>query len=319
MSLPLISFIFPVFNEQTVIPRLYDEIARALTPLEGRYRVELIFVNDGSGDASLALLQDLLARDERVRILNFSRNFGHQAAITAGLDYAQGDAAVVMDSDLQDPPAVALELIRAWESGAYDVVYATRRTRKEGWFKQITADLFYRLFASLSEVSVPRNTGDFRLLDRRVIEVMRRLREKNRYMRGLTSFVGFRQTAILFDRPNRLSGETKYPLRKMLTLALNAIFSFSTVPLKAITYLGFIVCVLSLLGILYALWMKLFFPEITVSGWTFMIIAIFFIGGIQMLSLGVIGAYIGKIYTEAQDRPIYIVADVFGGATHPDA
>lgn len=308
-GLPLISFVLPVFNEREVLPAFHARLSEALVPLQGRYRFELIAVDDGSSDGSTQWLQQLAENDDRLVVLALSRNFGQQAAITAGLDHAGGEAVVIMDSDLQDPPEIAVELIRAWEAGNVEVVYATRLTRRENYLKRLTANAFYRLFSALSEIPVPRNTGDFRLLDRRVVQAIGCMREKNRYMRGLSAYAGFRQTAVVFDRPNRAAGTTKYSMTRMLRLAFDAIFSFSTAPLKAIIWLGLGTFMISALGIAYAIFMKFVFPEITVSGWTLMIIAILFIGGVQMLSIGVLGAYIGKIYTEVQDRPIYIVAD----------
>lgn len=317
---PLISFVLPVFNEREVLPAFHSRLSEVLSPLQERYRFELIAVDDGSTDGSVQWLQQLSESDERIVVLGLSRNFGQQAAITAGLDHARGDAVVIMDSDLQDPPEVAVELIRKWEAGNVDVVYATRLTRHENYLKRVSANAFYRLFSALSEIPVPRNTGDFRLLDRRVVDAIGCMREKNRYMRGLSAYAGFRQTSVVFDRPNRAAGTTKYSLARMLRLAFDAIFSFSTAPLKAIIWLGLFTCMISALGIGYAIFMKFAFPDITVSGWTLMIITILFIGGVQMLSIGVIGTYVGKIYTEVQDRPIYIVADAkraHPGRGHP--
>ncbi len=311
----LISFVLPVFNESEVLSAFHARLSEALAPLEVRYRFELIAVDDGSTDGSADWLKRLSESDDRLTVLTLSRNFGQQAAITAGLDHARGEAVVIMDSDLQDPPEVAVEMIRTWEGGGVEVVYATRLTRRENYLKRATANAFYRLFSKLSEIPVPRNTGDFRLLDRKVVEAIGCMREKSRYMRGLSAYAGFRQAAVVFDRPNRAAGTTKYSLTRMLRLAFDAIFSFSSAPLKAIVWLGLVTFMISALGIVYALFMRFAYPDITVSGWTLMIIAIFFIGGVQMLSIGVIGTYIGKIYTEVQDRPIYIVADATNAGT----
>lgn len=306
----LISFVFPVYNETETLSRLYVEMAKVWRKLEKDYLVEVLFVNDGSEDGSLEKLINMQAKDDRLKVINFSRNFGHQMAITAGLDMAVGDAVIIMDSDLQDPPDVCFKLIDKWEAG-YKVVYAQRKTRKDTPFKKITANVFYKALNRLASISIPRDTGDFRLLDRDVVLEVRKFREKNRFMRGLVSYVGFKQTGVLFDRSERYAGITKYPLKKMLRFAADGILSFSTVPLNIISQIGFFVSVVSFLGIVYAFVMKFFFPHITVSGWTLMITAILFIGGVQMLMLGVLGSYVGRIYTEVQQRPLYIISSVY--------
>ncbi len=304
-----ISYVLPVYNESLGIKEFYQQLAEALKTKKSQYTFELIFVNDGSKDDSLEILKGLGKKDKRLKVLSFSRNFGHQAAITAGLDYAKGDAVIIMDTDLQDPPKVSLELIEKWEEG-YGVVYAKRRTRRDTLFKKITAHVYYRSLRTLADIDIPADTGDFRLLDKTAVRELRKFREKNRFVRGLVSFIGFRQTAVEFDRLDRLAGETHYPFRKMVKLATDGITSFSTVPLKIITRVGMAMFVLSMFGIAYALAMKLFFPTVTVSGWTLLIIAILLIGGVQMISMGVIATYIGRIYTEAQMRPLYIVEEV---------
>ena len=312
-----ISFVLPVYNEEQVIDDFYLAITKGVEKIIEDYHIEFIFINDGSSDKTEEKLTLLHKKDKRVSIINFSRNFGHQMAITAGIDFASGDAVIVMDSDLQDPPAVALELISKWEEG-FDVVYGVRKTRKDSAFKQLTARLFYKLINMLSEVAIPQNAGDFRLMDKKVVAELRKFRERGRFMRGLVSLVGFRQTGVLFDRPNRYAGETKYPFKKMLKLSIDAVTSFSTVPLTLISRLGFIVSGLSFLGILYALLMKFFFPQVTVSGWTLLIIAIFFIGGVQMIMLGIVGTYIGKIYSEVKGRPLYIVSSIYSDSYDQD-
>ncbi|EDY56711.1 MULTISPECIES: glycosyltransferase family 2 protein [Streptomyces] len=307
----LVSYVLPVYNEEDGIKAFHTELTTALDERpESDY--ELVYVNDGSGDGSLAILKDLAKNDERVRVVDFARNFGHQIAITAGLDVARGDAVIVMDTDLQDPPRVSLELVDAWREGA-EIVHARRRSRQDTAFKRATAHLYYRVLRSSTDVDIPLDTGDFRLLDRRVADELRKYRERSRFVRGIVASMGYRQTEVAFDRDERFAGETKYPLRKMARLAIDGMTSFSTAPLKMITRLGFVVLVLSLLGILYALAMKFFRPDITVSGWTMMMCVVLFLGGTQMLSLGVIGAYIGRIYSEAQGRPLYLVRDVIGG------
>ncbi|MEU7467609.1 glycosyltransferase family 2 protein [Streptomyces sp. NPDC044984] len=304
----LVSYVLPVFNEQDGIRRFHDELVAAIGT-RPELSFELVYVNDGSSDASLAILRDLAKNDPRVRVVDFARNFGHQMAITAGLDEARGDAVIVMDTDLQDPPRVSLELIDAWRDGA-EVVHARRRSRRDGVFKRATAATYYRVLRACTEVDIPLDTGDFRLLDRRVADELRRYRERSRFVRGIVASMGFVQTEVRFDRDERFAGETKYPLRKMARLAVDGVTGFSTVPLKLITRLGFVVLALSFAGILYALAMKAFRPDITVSGWTMLMVVVLFLGGVQMLSLGVLGSYIGRTYSEAQGRPLYIVRQV---------
>jgi polyisoprenyl-phosphate glycosyltransferase len=303
-----ISFVFPVFNEESTLDAFYKAVADVTSNV--RHDCEFIFVVDGATDNSLTILKEIQKKDRRLTILEFSRNFGHQVAITAGMDYAQGDAVVVMDSDLQDPPSVSLELIERWERGV-EVAYAQRRVRKDTWFKRNTAHVFYRVLNLLSDVHIPPDTGDFRLMDRRVVEVVKKMREHNRFMRGLSSYVGFRQEAVLYDRDERYAGVTNYTLKKMIRLSIDAFVGFSTVPLRIISNVGFLVSGLSVLGIIYALYMKFFMPEITVSGWTFLTISILFLSGIQMVMLGVIGSYLGRIYDEVRGRPLYIVSHVY--------
>jgi polyisoprenyl-phosphate glycosyltransferase len=306
----LVSYIFPIYNESGNIDLLIKTIS-GLLPKHSEYKYELIFINDASKDNSLELLIKYQKKDPRIHIIDFSRNFGHQIAVTAGLDYASGDAVIIMDSDMQDPPKVSFELLSKWEEG-FDVVYAQRKSRKDTIFKKLTADMFYRVLQKLADIDIPRNTGDFRLMDRAVVNELKQFKEHNRFLRGMVSFVGFKQTAVLFDRDERHAGETGYPLKKMLKFAADGIFSFSSYPLTFIRNFGFFVAGLAFLGILYAICMKVFFPSITVEGWTFIVIAILFMGGVQLIMLGVLGSYIGRIYTEAQARPLYIVKKVYG-------
>lgn len=304
----LVSYVLPVYNEQEGIRHFHEELVAALAE-RPEYAYELVYVNDGSADASLSLLRDLAKIDPRVRVVDFARNFGHQIAITAGLDQATGDAVIIMDTDLQDPPRVSLQLIDAWQQGA-EVVHARRRTRRDTFFKRVTAHAYYRILRSVAEVDIPLDTGDFRLLDRRVAHELRRFREHSRFVRGIVASMGFRQTVVFFDRDERFAGETKYPLRTMARLAIDGVISFSTVPLRLITRLGFLVLAFSLVGIVYAVAMRIFRPDVTVSGWTMLMVVMLFLGGTQMLSLGVLGSYIGRTYTEAQARPLYIVRQV---------
>jgi dolichol-phosphate mannosyltransferase len=305
----LITYIFPIYNEAGNLDLLYKTVKRLQNEHQS-FDYENVFVNDGSRDDSLDLLIELQQHDKTLTVLDLSRNFGHQIAVTAGLDIANGDAVIIMDSDLQDPPKVSFELIKKWQEG-YDVVYAQRRSRKDTFFKKATATIFYRVLQKLAEINIPRNTGDFRLMDRRVVDEIKKFKEHNRFLRGMVSFVGFRQTAVQFDRDERHAGVTGYPLKKMLKFAADGIFSFSTYPLKFIRNVGFFVSGLAFLGILYAIVMKIFFPSITIEGWTFIVISILFIGGIQIIMIGVLGSYIGRIYVEAQNRPLYIIKDIY--------
>lgn len=305
----LVSFIFPIYNEEGNIELLYKTISELLKK-NPAYEYELIFVNDGSRDKSIELLKDLHKKDTRVKVLDFSRNFGHQIAVTAGIDYAKGDAVIIMDSDMQDPPSVSFELIKKWEQG-YEVAYAQRRTRKDTFFKKLTADLFYRTLEKLADINIPRNTGDFRLMDRKVVDQLKRFKEHNRFLRGMVSYIGFKQIAVQFDRDERHAGETGYPLKKMLKFAADGIFSFSTTPLRLIRNFGYFIAFLAFAGIIYALLMKVLVPEVTIEGWTFIVISILLVGGIQLIMLGVLGSYIGRIYTEAQDRPLYMISSVY--------
>jgi glycosyltransferase involved in cell wall biosynthesis len=269
------------------------------------YDYEFIFINDGRKDDSLEVLKSLAVKDKKARVLGLSRNFGHQAAVSAGLDQAMGDAAIIMDADLQDPPALCIELIKKWEEG-YGVVYAQRRTRQDSFTKKLTANIFYRLLTSLSTVKIPRDTGDFRLVDRKAIDVVTSMGERHRFLRGMFSFAGFKQAAVPFDRHARHSGKSEYTIKKLLSLAMDGIFGFSDVPLKLASRLGFIVSGLSVLGILYALGAKLFFT-VNVPGWTMITVSIFFMGGVQLVMLGIIGEYISRIHDEVRQRPIYII------------
>ena len=313
-----ISYIFPIYNEAGNIDLLYKTICGTINPLTKRYTFELIFVNDGSADTSLQQLLGIQTRDSRVTVVDFSRNFGHQMAVTAGLDIATGDAVIIMDSDMQDPPKVSLELIEKWKEG-YDVVYAQRRSRKDSMFKKLTAYLFYWVLARVAEIDIPRNTGDFRLLDRKVVDSLKQFKERSRFLRGLVSYVGFKQVAVLFDRDERHAGTTGYPLRKMLRFAADGVLGFSMAPLKAVRMVGYGVSCLSFIGIIYALCVRIFAPKTVVQGWTFTVIAILLVGGIQIVMLSIVGSYIGRIYAEAQDRPLYIINKVYRHETaaHP--
>lgn len=302
-----ISYVLPVYNESAGVREFYKELSRAVSKNK-KYNYEFIFVNDGSRDDSLEKLQALHRKDKRIKIVNFSRNFGHQIALTAGIDHARGDALIIMDTDLQDPPKVSLELVKEWEEG-YDVVYARRRSRIDGFFKKIAIHIYYRVQTRLANVDIPLDTGDFRLVDRKVADHLRALHEKHPYIRGLVSWLGFKQTAVEYDRQGRFAGETNYPFKKLVKLALDGVTGFSTMPLQLITRLGFFTSTLSVIGIVYVLITRIFFADLTLPGWAVTMIAILFMGGIQLITLGVMGTYIGRIYSEVQNRPRYIVSD----------
>ena len=309
ISRPVLSIVAPVYNEEQALPVLYERIYGTMEELGEPW--ELVLINDGSYDRSYEIMRELHEKDPRVRIVNFSRNFGHQIAITAGTDYAQGDAVIIIDADLQDPPSLFGQMVEKWREG-YDVVYAVRQERKgESTFKLWTASLFYRLINRITGVDIPLDTGDFRLMDRKVVDAMRRLREHHRFMRGLSVWVGFRQTGVEYVREERYAGETKYPLSKMIRFALDGITSFSYMPLQIATYLGFIIAGLSILGIIVTIILRLsgsqaFFGQATT------LVTVLFLGGIQLISLGIIGEYLGRIYEEVKRRPLYIVDEAIG-------
>ena len=309
-ALPTVSYVFPIHNEEGNIAVLYRTMCE-LFELHRQYEYELIFVNDGSGDRSLALLTEIQSGDDRVVVIDLSRNFGHQVAATAGIEHASGDAVILMDADMQDPPSVSFDLLAEWRAGS-KVVYAQRRSRKDSLFKRATASVFYRLLERLSDVAIPRDTGDFRLMDRQVVDELRRFPEHNRFLRGMVSFVGFKQTAVLFDRDERHAGSSSYPLRKMMKFAADGILSFSSAPLKLIGRLGLVIAGLAFAGAVFALGAKLMAPSRVIEGWTFIVISVLFIGGVQLIMLGVLGGYLGRVYTEAQARPLYIVDNVYG-------
>ncbi len=306
---PTLSVVIPIFNEEGVLPELYDRVTKIGETLSHPF--EVIFVNDGSTDRSRDILSDLCRQDNRIRLIQLSRNFGHQVAITAGLDHATGEAVVVMDGDLQDPPEIIPRLVEKWQEG-YEVVYAVREVRKgETAFKKLTAALFYRLIRAFTRFDIPKDTGDFRLMSRRAVAEFRSLRERARFVRGLVSWLGFRQTGIGFEREPRRAGETKYPFRKMFRFAMDAVTSFSHVPLHMATYFGFAVSALCFAYIVYAILLKLL-TDAPILGWASLIVAILFMGGIQLITLGIIGEYIGRIYEEVKARPLYIVEELTG-------
>lgn len=303
------SIIVPMYNEQEVIHHTYAKLKEVMDGYGEPY--ELVFVNDGSRDQTVEIVEAICQEDNHVKLVNFSRNFGHQIAITAGMDYAQGEAIIIIDADLQDPPEVMLEMIEKWKEG-YEVVYGKRLKRKgESAFKKITAMLFYRTMRSMTNFDIPMDTGDFRLIDRKVCDVLRGLKEKNRFVRGLVSWVGFRQTMVEYVREERFAGETKYPLKKMISFALDGITSFSYKPLKIATYIGFALSASSFVYLLVVLCQRLF-TSTTQPGWTTIVAINLLFNGIILMLLGLIGEYIGRIYDESKNRPLYIVREARG-------
>jgi dolichol-phosphate mannosyltransferase len=295
-----------MYNEEAVIHETYRRLTKVMQEHGESY--EIVMINDGSRDKTGEIISQLCKQDEHIKMIDFARNFGHQIAITAGMDYAAGDCMVIIDGDLQDPPELIPEMIRIWREG-YEVVYGKRISRQgESFFKKFTAKCFYRILKALTDVDIPVDTGDFRLIDRKVCEALKQLPERNRYVRGLMSWVGFKQKALEFERSERFAGETKYPLKKMIKLALDGIMSFSYRPLKFATYIGSVLSIFSFLYLIAVLIQRVFWPHSTQSGWASLIGVSLFFNGIILMMLGIIGEYIGRIYDEAKGRPLYIVS-----------
>ena len=306
----LLSVVIPCFNEEEVLGETIKRLKEFCAELQ-HLEVEIIFVDDGSRDRTLELLKSYAAEDSKIKIIGFARNFGHQIAVTAGIDASIGDAVVLIDADLQDPPEVVHQMIAKWREG-YDVVYGTRSERPgESVFKLATAGGFYRLLNRLSNVPIPLDTGDFRLMSKNVVDTLKAMPERDRFVRGMVSWVGFKQIALTYKRANRFAGESKYPLRKMISFAIDGILSFSTKPLQMSIAMGFFSAVISILGIFYALFLRLF-TNVWVEGWTALMIAVLFIGGVQLISVGILGEYVGRIYNEIKNRPLYVVQEYFG-------
>lgn len=309
---PLISVVVPVYCEEQIIPEFHARMTAAMASLAPEFDYEIVFVNDGSNDRSLSILVGLRENDPRVKILDFSRNFGHQIAITAGMDHAKGDAVVAIDGDLQDPPEVIPQLVAKWKEG-YQVVFGKRRIRKnESSFKRTAVWIFYRLIQRLSEIPLPLDSGDFRLMDRSVVDAVQSMREENRYIRGLVTWVGFKQVALEYDRDGRFAGTPKYTMGKLMRLALDGITSFSERPLQFSSYMGMLVTLFAFAFMAWILIAKLLDPSRATEGWASLMAVILFFGGIQLLSLGVIGQYLGRIYREVKDRPLYVVHRKYG-------
>ena len=305
-----VSIVVPFYNEQEVLPAMHQRLVEALKDFPGE--TEFIFVDDGSADNSAGIVMEKAREDNRVKLIRLSRNFGHQIAITAGMDHAGGDAVVIIDADLQDPPEVIPLLINKWMEG-FEVVYAVREQRAgETWLKKGLAALFYKIFRRMVDFDVPANTGDFRLVDRKVLEALKGIRERHRFMRGLTSWVGFKQCAVTYKREARKAGTTKYPVWKSLILAWDAITSFSSSPLMWVTGSGIVIALLGVLEALSIIINKLRDPSGPVPGWATIMVAVLLLGGIQLISLGIIGQYIGRIFDEAKKRPLYFISDKTG-------
>ena len=300
------SVVAPVYNEIDNLPVLYARMKEVMDSAGEPW--ELLLVDDGSTDGSTEVIRELAKKDRRVRAVIFARNFGHQIAITAGWDYARGDAVIIIDADLQDPPEVILDLVKKWQEG-YEVVYAVRAEREgESWFKLWTASLFYRMIYRITDIKIPLDTGDFRLMDRKVVDVMKTMRERHRFPRGMSAWVGFKQVGVQYKRAARYAGETKYPFRKMLRLALNAVTSFSYFPLQVATFFGFFSASIAILAIPVVAYMRMTGSQ-AFYGQATTLIATLFLGGVQLISLGILGEYIGRLYDEAKGRPLYIVRE----------
>jgi glycosyltransferase involved in cell wall biosynthesis len=305
----ILSIVAPLYNEEGNVTELVRRLGAVAASIDGFATYELVLVNDGSVDRTRELLREHAARDPHLVVVELSRNFGHQLAATAGLDIARGDAVVLIDADLQDPPELIPELVARWREG-YDVVYAVRRNRKgESPFKLFTARLFYRVIRRLTNVDIPVDSGDFRLFSRRVVDALKSIRERHRFIRGLVSWVGYRQTAVTYDRDVRFSGTTKYPISKMLRFAVDGITSFSDIPLRVATWFGFVVSAIAFVVALLEIGIRIF-TGYNLPGYTSTIFAILFLGGVQLIGIGILGEYVGRIHEEIKGRPLYLLASV---------
>jgi len=310
MSMKLISIVVPCYNEEMVVGELHARLRATLLKLE-KFDFEILFVDDGSSDSTREIIQSLMEINSDVKLIVLSRNFGHQLAVSAGIDHSNGDAIVLIDADLQDPPEVIPEMVEKWITGA-DVVYGVRTRRKgDSFLKRITAKYFYRLLRFLSGTDIPADTGDFRLISRRVADVLKKMPERDRFIRGMVSWTGFNQVGLQYERDARFAGKTKYSMGKMISFASDAIFSFSTVPLKLGILIGTGTSLLAFAGIIYAIYARLFTDQ-WVEGWTFTIMAILFMGGIQLVTFGILGQYLGRLYLSSKARPIYVVKETLG-------
>lgn len=304
------SLIIPIYNEEENIPELYRRVSAVMDQLDGTS--ELILINDGSRDRSLMMMRELHDQDSRVCYLSFARNFGHQTAVTAGLNFARGQGIAILDADLQDPPELVLDMIVLWNQD-YQVIYAQRVQRlKESWFKRLMAYGFYRILKRLSDVDIPTDTGDFCFLDRSVVDTLNAMPERNRYIRGLRSWIGFRQTALHFSRDPRFAGEVKYTFRKSLRLAIDGLIGFSKVPLRLSTYIGLLAAGLAVFMMILVLYWRIVQPESPLTGIAAIILAMLFLGAVQLICIGILGEYIGRIYEEVKGRPLYVLGEVRG-------
>lgn len=301
-----VSIVIPVYNEEEVLPKLIQRLANLINTAKD-YEFEMIFVNDGSKDNTLKILEKLTQEEKSLKVISFSRNFGHQAAVTAGIKYVTGDAVVIIDADLQDPPELIPEMLKLWEQGN-EVIYGKRKSRKgESAFKLLSAKMFYKTLNALSDVEIPKDTGDFRLVDRKVIDVINEMPEHNKFLRGLFSWVGFKQYAYEYERQERKAGKTKYPFKKMMKLASDGIISFSTKPLKIVGGIGILAIIISIGILIYSLVSYAFNLNQLAPGWTSIMVTVTFFSGIQLLSVWIISEYIARIYDETKRRPEYII------------
>ena len=314
MSAYRLSVVVPCYNEEQVIAACHDTLTRVLSAAIRDYQI--VYVNDGSTDNTYELLREMQRSDARVKVVDLARNFGHQVALSAGLEHADGAAVALMDADLQDPPAVLVQMFHLWEQG-YEVIFGVRKTRAgESWFKLTCAKTFYRILSFFSDTKIPLDTGDFRLMDRKAVDALLRLPERHRFLRGLSIWIGFRSYGLEYERQPRAAGVTKYPVHKLARLALDGILSFSIVPLRLVSFAGILTVGASIVSAAYALLSRLLVGT-WVPGWSLLFIGMLFIGGIQMLGLGIVGEYIGRIYTEAKQRPLYLVREVLSSASQP--
>lgn len=301
-----ISVVIPMYYEEQVTEECYKRVKAALQKVK-KYEREIVFVNDGSQDKTLEILEKIAKKDKNVKVISFSRNFGHQAAVTAGLKYVTGDAIVIIDADLQDPPELIPDMLKLWEQG-YEIIYGKRKRRKgESPFKLLSAKMFYRTLNSLSDVEIPKDTGDFRLVDRKVVDTINSMPEHNKFLRGLFSWVGYKQTPFEYEREKRFAGKTKYPLKKMLKLASDGIVSFSRKPLKLVGAIGIISIIISMVILVYALVSYMWQLNNLSAGWTSIMVTVTFFAGVQLLSIWILSEYVGRIYDESKHRPEYII------------
>ncbi len=301
-----ISAIVPSYNEEKNVPLIYERLTKVLSQINPNY--EIIFINDSSKDNTLSVIKTIAQEDSHVKYISFSRNFGHQIAVSAGIDLCKGNAVVIIDADLQDPPELILEMYKKYKEG-YKVVYARRKTREgETWFKKATAKIFYRILAAMTSIEIPVDVGDFRLIDKVVVKQLKNMPEKSKYLRGQISWIGYKQTFVEYHRDARIYGKTNYPLKKMIRLALDGITAFSDKPLKMASAIGIISAIIALLAIIYALLSHFIFDS-SVSGWTSLIISVLFIGGVQLITIGIIGEYIARINNDVRNRPLYIIEE----------